>query len=259
MPALGFGTYRLTGRACRRGVTDAIEIGYRHIDTAQVYGNESQVGEGLNDAGLAREDLFLTTKVWMDSLEPREVHRSFEESLSKLQTEYVDLLLIHWPSDAMDLEATLDAMMELREEGRARNIGVSNFTADLTRGALEHAPIFCNQVEYHPYLSQDDLLKVSRNRDLLLTAYCPIARGEVMRDERVQEIGRRYDKTPAQTALRWLIQQEQVCAIPKAASPEHRRENFDVFDFELTDDEMDCISSFSSERRLVEPSWAPDW
>ncbi len=259
VPALGFGTYRLTGRACRRGVADAIEIGYRHIDTAQVYGNEGQVGDGLHDAGIDRSEVFLTTKVWMDSLEPRRVRSSFEESLSKLRTEYVDLLLIHWPAPDMHLGETLGAMRALMEEGKTRHVGVSNFTVDLLGQAARHAPIFCNQVEYHPYLGQAELLDFAAEHDVLLTAYSPIARGKVLRDETLQELASAHGKTPVQVTLRWLIQQDKVAAIPKASSSDHRRENFELFDFELSNDDMDRIAALHRGDRIVDPSWAPAW
>lgn len=259
VPSLGFGTYRLTGRACRRGVVDAIEMGYRHIDTAQIYGNESEVGDGLREAGVDRADIFLTTKVWMDSLAPQDVRATTEESLRKLQTEYVDLLLIHWPAPDMKLAETLAAMNALKEEEKTRNVGVSNFTPELMEEALRHAPIFCNQVEYHPFLEQDALLELCRTNDVLLTAYCPIARGKVLRDDALREIGSRHGKSAAQAALRWLIQQDHVAAIPKASHSDHRMENLDIFDVELSDDDMARITSLSRDMRLVDPAWAPAW
>lgn len=259
VPSLGFGTYRLTGGACRRGVVDALEMGYRHIDTAQIYGNENEVGEGLREADVDRGDVFLTTKVWMDSLAPLDVRATTEESLARLQTDYVDLLLIHWPGPDMNLAETLAAMSALQEEGKTRHVGVSNFTSGLMKEALRHAPIFCNQVEYHPYLEQDALLELCRANDILMTAYCPIARGKVLRDDVLRDVASEYGKSAAQVALRWLVQQDHVAAIPKASSSDHRRENLDIFDFELSDEDMERISSLARDMRLVEPSWAPAW
>jgi 2,5-diketo-D-gluconate reductase B len=259
VPALGFGTYKITGPACREAVAHALEIGYRHIDTAQMYNNEREVGQGLDDAAVDRDDVFLTTKIWHSNLHPSEVRRTTEASLRKLGTDYVDLLLIHWPNDAVPLEATLDAMLALREAGKTRHIGVSNFTPSLVRQALDHAPIFANQVEYHPFLSQDALLDLAREHDFMLTAYQPIARGTVADDETLQAIAAAHGKSPVQVTLRWLLQQDKVTAIPKAASAEHRKANFDVFDFELSADEMKRIHSLARGERRVNPGIAPAW
>lgn len=259
VPALGLGTYRLTGRACRRGVANALDIGYRHIDTAQAYGNEADVGAGIRKGEVDREEIFLTTKVWTNNLFRGRVRASAEESLSKLDTEYVDLLLIHWPTTEMELGPVLDEMLALKEEGKTRHVGVSNFTPSLMRRALSHGPIFCNQVEYHPYLDQRDLLDTAREHDVLVTAYSPIARGKVLKDPVLRKIASTHDKTPAQVSLRWLIQQDRVAAIPKASKRRHRRQNFDVFDFELSDEEMTRIFGLARGERIVDPAWAPAW
>ncbi|MDQ3862787.1 MAG: aldo/keto reductase [Actinomycetota bacterium] len=243
VPSLGLGTYRLTGEACVRAVGRALSLGYRHVDTAQMYGNEAEVGRGIEDAGVDREGIFLTTKVWpSDFAHDRVIHKS-RESLKKLRTDYVDLLLMHWPGEGVPLAETLGAMGELQEEGGVVHIGVSNFSPTLLKEAAEHAEIFCNQVKYHPYRSQDDLLRQAQEMDYLLTAYTPLSRGGVGRDATLREIGDAHGKTASQVALRWLVQQEKVSAIPKATSEEHLRENLDVFDFELSDEEMDRIYS----------------
>jgi 2,5-diketo-D-gluconate reductase B len=239
VPSLGLGTYRLTGEACVRAVGRALFMGYRHVDTAQMYGNEAEVGRGIEDAGVAREEIFLTTKVWPNDFAHDRVIRKTRESLKKLRTEYVDLLLMHWPGDGVPLGETLGAMRELQEEGSVRHVGVSNFSPSLVEEAAEHAEIFCNQVQYHPYRSQDALLEQAREMDYLLTAYTPLSRGGVQRDATLREIGEAHNKTATQAALRWLLQQNKVCAIPKATGEEHLRENLDVFDFELSDEEMD--------------------
>ena len=259
VPALGFGTWQLEGRACRKAVTHALEIGYRHIDTAEMYRNEREVGRGLHDADVDRDDVFLTTKIWHTNLRPSDVHASAEGSLRKLDTDYVDLLLIHWPNESVPLEATLDAMLELQQQGTTRHIGVSNFPPALTRQALDHTSIFCNQVEYHPFLNQDALRAMAREEDFLLTAYSPLAKGRVMKNDTLQALGDTYDKSPAQIALRWLLQQDRVAAIPKAARAEHRSANFDVFDFELTGDEMQRIHGLAQGDRQTDPSFAPPW
>ena len=257
VPALGFGTYKLKGDACRTGVTHALELGYRHIDTAQMYGNEAEVGQGLGEASVDRDEVFLTTKLWHTNLRPADVHRTAEDSLRKLDTDYVDLLLIHWPNDAVPVAATLEAMLDLKAQDKIRHIGVSNFTPTLVQEALDHAPIFANQVEYHPFLSQAPLLEMAQAHDFMLTAYQPIARGTVNDDETLQSIGAAHGKSPVQVTLRWLLQQDQVVPIPKAASADHRAANIDIFDFELTEDEMAQISALHRGERRVDPHFAP--
>jgi 2,5-diketo-D-gluconate reductase B len=189
-----------------------------------------------------REDVFLVTKVWPSDFSHDDVVRKTRESLRQLRTDYVNLLLMHWPSQDVPLEETLGAMTELKEEGRVKHIGVSNFPSQMVEEAARHAEVFCNQVEYHPYKAQDDLLEQAKEIDYLLTAYQPIARGEILDDETLREIGEAHGKTPAQVALRWLIQQEKVAAIPKATSEDHLESNLDVFNFELSNGEMERIS-----------------
>jgi 2,5-diketo-D-gluconate reductase B len=245
VPSLGLGTYRLTGNACVRAVGRALSMGYRHLDTAQMYGNEAEVGRGIEDAGVDREEIFLTTKVWPSDFGHDRVLRKTKESLMKLRTEYVDLLLMHWPGDGVPMGETLGAMRELQEEGSLLHIGVSNFSPSLVNEATRHAEIFCNQVQYHPHRSQGALLDQAQEMDYLLTAYTPLSRGGVQRDRSLREIGETHNKTATQAALRWLVQQDKVCAIPKATSEEHLRENLDIFDFKLSDEEMERISTLS--------------
>jgi 2,5-diketo-D-gluconate reductase B len=245
VPALGLGTWQLTGQSCRETVEVALEMGYRHIDTAQAYGNERQVGLGMDAAAVDREDVFLTTKLDGSNRDERSVRRSTRESLNKLGTDYLDLLLIHWPNTPWmaPLSETLGAMNDLVEEGLVRHIGVSNFSPSLLDKArdISSTPIFTDQVQYHPYWDQRKLLDYCRIHDVLLTAYSPLARGGVLDDPALVQIGNRYGKSPAQVALRWLVQQEGVAAIPKASSREHLEANLAVFDFELTDAEMERI------------------
>jgi diketogulonate reductase-like aldo/keto reductase len=241
VPSLGLGTWRLSGEECTRVVERALALGYRHIDTAQMYANEGEVGRGIRNSSVDREEIFLVTKVRTSSFSHDNVLRSTRESLKKLQTEYVDLLLMHWPNPSVPLEETLGAMRELQEEGSVKHVGVSNFPPSMVEEATEHAEIFCNQVEYHPYRTQDELLAQARDMDYLLTAYSPVAKGRILNDATLREIGQVYDKTPAQVTLRWLIQQEKVVAIPKAASEDHLRSNFEVFDFELSNEEMERV------------------
>jgi 2,5-diketo-D-gluconate reductase B len=259
LPKLGLGTWQITGSDCVVAVRDALELGYDHIDTARAYGNEAQIAQGLHDSGRNRDEVFLTTKLWYTQLGAVGVHDQLEQSLRDLRTEYVDLLLIHWPNPKVDLAQTLGAMVEAREAGRVRHLGVANFPSELLREALEHAPLICNQVEYHPYLGQPQVLELARQRDLVVTAYSPLAQGEVLHDPVLREIGAAHGKTAAQVVLRWLLDQPNVAAIPKASSREHRAANLAVFDFELSDDERGRIAGLERGLRTIEPSWAPDW
>jgi 2,5-diketo-D-gluconate reductase B len=238
VPSLGLGTYRLTGEECTKAVERALALGYRHIDTAQMYGNEAEVGRGIRNSRVDREEVFLVTKVWPSDFSHDRVIGTTRESLRKLRTNYIDLLLMHWPSQSVPLDETLGAMRELQEEGSIRHIGVSNFSPSMVKEATLYAGIFCNQVEYHPYKGQDKLLEQAKELDYLLTAYQPISRGEILDDATLRKIGEAHGKSPAQVALRWLIQQENVAAIPKARSEDHLKNNLDVFDFQLSDEEM---------------------
>jgi len=259
IPALGLGTWRLTGEECVDAVRDALDIGYRHIDTAQMYENEEAVGRGMRESGVDRDEVFLVSKVWFDHLDRSSLLRAAESSLRKLGTDYLDLLLIHWPNPEISLVEPLGAMLELKSAGKIRHVGVSNFTPALVERAREVTPIFCNQVECHPYLQQESLRRQAQEHGYLLTAYCPLARGEVVADEVLEEIGAGHGKSPAQVTLRWHMQREPMVAIPKAASAEHRRANLDVFDFQLSDNEMERIRSLSRRERLIDPSFAPAW
>jgi 2,5-diketo-D-gluconate reductase B len=261
LPALGFGTWQLEGATCRHMVTEALAMGYRHIDTAQMYGNEAEVGQGLAASDVPRDQVFLTTKVWMDRLHDGDLRASVEESLRKLGTGDVDLLLIHWPNPEVPLGESLRAMQDLQAEGKVKYTGVSNFTVDLMREALERkgADIVCNQVEYHPFLSQQPVLDYARDRGLFVTAYCPLAKGRVHDDASLAEIGRKHGKSPAQVALRWLVRQAKVAAIPRTANPEHARANLDIFDFDLDAEDLERIARLDARTRLINPSWAPQW
>lgn len=241
VPALGLGTWQLSGQECAHAVERALGMGYRHLDTAQMYRNEAEVGRGMESSGMDREEIFLVTKLSTSNFSHDAVLRSTEDSLCKLGTEYVDLLLMHWPNPSVPIEETLGAMVELQEAGSVRHVGVSNFSVRQVEEAAEHANIFCNQVEYHPFRDQGDLLEQAGAMDYLLTAYSPVAKGRAADDETLGEIGPSHGKTPAQVALRWLVQQEKVAAIPKASSEEHLEANLDIFDFELSEEEMNRI------------------
>jgi 2,5-diketo-D-gluconate reductase B len=259
VPVLGFGTWLIEGADATEAVRDALAIGYRQIDTARAYGNEREVGRGIADSGVAREEIFLTTKVPHDEASADEVQRDCEQSLERLGVDYLDLLLLHWPSPDVPLEETLKALTALRADGRIRSLGVSNFPAGLLKQALDMAPVFCNQVEYHPFLDQSRLLELARANDVLITAYSPLAHGKVPHDETLNRIGQAHDKTAGQVALRWLLDQDHVSPIPKASSHERRVENFEVFDFELSAEERAEIDGLPKDVRTADPPWAPNW
>ncbi len=254
VPALGLGTWDLRGAVCTRMVRFALDLGYRHIDTAQMYENEGEVGTGIKQSRVARGDIFLTTKVLPDLLAHDDLKRSTEESLALLGTDYVDLLLIHWPNDAIPMAESFGALAELQSEGKARHIGVSNFTLSHMKAAVEEhgAAIICNQVEYHPYLAQKKVLGYLHEKGLMLTAYSPIAKGNVLRDPVLVDIAAKYGKTPAQVTLRWLIDQESVSAIPATTKEAHCQANFEIFDFELSAADDAAIHALARGKRYVD-------
>ena len=259
VPVLGFGTFRMNGDECAEAVARALAAGYRHLDTAEIYENEEAVARGIRSAGIDRSELFITTKAWTDDLSPLGVTKSLEGSLRRLDTDYVDLWLVHWPNAAYPLRDTLAAMSGLAAKGNVRHLGVSNFPAALFDEAASMARIVCNQVEYHPYLGQRKVLAAARSRDAFVTAYAPVAMGKVQGDAVLQEIGERHGKTATQVALRWLIQQPRVAAIPKASDPGHIEENLAIFDFSLTDGELARIHGLARGERLIDPDFGPIW
>ncbi len=262
LPKLGLGTWRMTGAACTDAVLRALDHGYRHIDTAQMYGNEDAVGAALASTSVARGEIHLTTKVWWENLQPDAMRRAMDDSLRKLRTPYVDLYLIHWPAPDMDLGAALGQMVRLQEQGLARHIGVSNFTVALLRQAIEDigAPIVCNQVEYHVNLEQSRVLAYLRAKGLALTAYCPLGRGGLARDAVLERIARKHDASAAQVALAWLFGQDGVAAIPKAARDASQLANLAALDLRLDADDLAAIGGLPKSRRLVDPDgFAPAW
>ena len=262
IPKLGFGTWKLEGEDAYDGVATALKTGYRHIDTAQAYGNEEQVGQAIADSGVSRDDIFLTTKVWTERFAAGDLEASVKESLSKLKVDRLDLVLLHWPNEDIPLAETISALNACRDGGFTRHIGVSNFTTTWLGEAVatSKAPLVCNQVEYHPFLDQTPVRDAVAKYDMALTAYSPIAQGEVFDDPTLKEIANTHDKSPVQVALRWLIQQERVCAIPRSSSNDHVKSNFEVFDFELSAEEVERINGLrKANHRLVDPEWAPDW
>lgn len=259
MPGLGLGTWQNEDPdACAESVATALEAGYRHVDTAQIYGNEAAVGRGIEAADVDREAVFLATKVWIDRLSPADVLASTEESLEKLGTEYVDLLYVHWPADEYDPEATLSAFETLQEEGRIDRIGVSNFEPshiEAARAALD-APIFANQVEIHPLLQQRELREVCADAGIELVAYSPLARGDVFDVDVLSEIAADRGVSEARVSLAWL-RAKGITPIPKATGADHIRDNWASLGLELTDAEIGRIDAIGTDRRLVDPDFAP--
>jgi 2,5-diketo-D-gluconate reductase B len=261
IPSIGLGTWELRGRSCARLVEQALRLGYRHIDTAQVYENERDVGDGLRASGVRRDDVFVTTKVWTTHFAPHDLERSTKESLKKLHLAAVDLLLLHWPNPRVPLGETLGALAHVKQLGLARHIGVSNFTVALIEEAVAACPepLVCDQVEFHPYLDQAKVREACARQGMAVVAYSPVAKGRIKNDKTLAEIGEAHGKTAAQVCLRWLVQQN-VCAIPRTSRVERLSENIDIFDFRLTDDEMARISRMgSSGGRLTDFGFAPKW
>src|SRR5919201_1087549 len=239
LPRLGLGTFRMQGEVCRAAVESALALGYRHIDTAEMYANEEAIGAAVAASGVARNDLHVTTKVWHENLAPDAIRRAFDASLKKLRLDHVDLYLVHWPSRSMKFPATLETLMKLKEEGRTRAIGVANFPTALLQVAVEEvkAPIACNQVEYHVMLDQSKLRKYLAAHNIPMVAYCPLAQGRVASDEAQAKIGRKHNASAAQVALKWLLDQEGVAAIPKASRAESQKANLDALKVTLDDED----------------------
>jgi 2,5-diketo-D-gluconate reductase B len=262
VPALGLGTWQLSGRACYDAVRAALDLGYRHIDTAEMYGNQDEVGRAIRESGVARDRIFLTTKVPPGKLRADAAKQSADDSLRRLGLPYVDLLLIHWPSGEAPLAETLGAFAEMKAAGKTRFIGVSNFNVTLLGEAVERhgADLLCNQVEYHPFLSQRAVLAAVRQHGMMLTAYAPVAKGRAAGDRTLETIGRKYGKSAAQVSLRWLMEQDCVAAIPKASSPAHLAANLAIFDFSLSPGDRAAIDTLQGGGRLLDVGgWSPEW
>jgi len=261
LPAIGLGTWPMTGSECTQAVRQALEVGYRHIDTATAYDNEAAVGQALRDSDVPREQIHLTTKVWWDRLAPKAMRQSLEGSLRALGTEQVDLFHIHWPGKDWDLARSIETLVALRDEGKARSIGVANFPLGLLRQVVETlgAPLSAIQVEYHVLLGQQPLLDYARRHDLLLTAYTPLARGQAAAQPVIQAIARKHGVLPSQVALKWLLDQDSVAVIPKAGSRENQLANLAASDVQLDDEDRAAIAGLPKDQRVVSPAFAPDW
>ena len=244
MPVLGLGTWDLRGKACLEAVRQALRLGYRHFDTAEMYGNEVEIGKALAPSGIARGELFITTKVWTNHHKEGDFRKSAEDSLVRLGLDYVDLLLIHWPNPSVPLEETIRGLCRVAQEGKALAIGVSNFPASLAKKAASLAtlPLSCDQAPYSLPENQDELLAYTRSQSMALCAYSPLGRGAFLSRKELKDVGKKLGKTPGQVALRWLIRQEGVAAIPKASGEKHLKENLDIFDFDLDPTDLKILA-----------------
>lgn len=258
VPALGFGTWQLAPDTAERCVRDALDLGYRHVDTAAMYGNEEAVGTAIRDHDVDREDVFLTTKVQPQHAQYDDLLEATQASLRRLGLDHVDLLLIHWPSDVA-VEETVEALAEAQSRGWTRAIGVSNHTADQVRTAAKVAPIITNQVEYHPFLSQNVVLDACRELGLFVTAYSPLAKGDAISDPVLTEIADEIGCGPAEVALRWLLDQDGVAAIPRSSDRDHIASNAQALEVSLTDDQRARIDQLPKDRRQINPASAPHW
>ena len=252
IPSIGLGTWDLRGSQCENAIQVALDIGYRHIDTAQMYENEKDIGNALNNSKIGRDNLFITTKINTLVVKNDSINDSFEKSLQNLKTDYVDLLLIHFPAFTTNLDDMLTILYKIKESGRVKNIGISNFNHNLVKDciSLGYNDIFCNQVEYHPYLNQKKLISIIKNTGILPVAYSPLAKSELLQEKLIIDISNKYSKTPAQIILRWLNQQNWV-AIPKSSNKKRLIENINIFDFTIDENDMNSLHKLDKNYRVV--------
>src|SRR5260221_2808723 len=261
LPRLGLGTFRMQGDACRAAVESALRLGYRHLDTAEMYGNEDAIGAVLAASHLARNELHVTTKVWNENLAPDAIRRSFDASCKKLRLDHIDLYLVHWPSRNMNLPVVFETLLKLKQEGRTRAIGVANFNTALLKTVVEDikAPIACNQIEYHVMLDQTKVARYLAAKSIPLVAYAPLAQGRAASDQTLISIGRKHGASAAQVALKWLLDQDGVAAIPKASRAESQQANLDALKLKLDDEDRKTIAALPKDKRFVNPGFAPAW
>jgi len=263
LPKIGMGTFRLKGNDAREAVKSALSLGYRHIDTAQMYENEAEVGDGITSSGIPRRDIFLTTKIWHDKLHTSDLINSLHDSLARLKTDHVDLTLIHWPSpgDEVPMEEYLGALRDARREGLTEHIGISNFTCaqmDQAKEILGDTPILTNQVEVHPFLANRKVVEHAQKLGITVTGYMPLAVGKVMEDETLQRIASERNATPAQIAIAWVASRG-VVPIPSSTRPSHQKANLEALKIQLTEDEIRAIDALDRGERIANPGFAPDW
>ena len=263
IPSIGFGTWTLKGDRAGQLVQDAIDAGYRHVDTVAMYDNEAAVGDGIRAASVARDEIFITTKIWHTDLADGDLQRSAQDSLKRLGVDHVDLLLVHWPSKTIALSETIKALNQVADMGYTKHIGVSNFTVPLLTeaAALSDRPLLCNQVEYHPMLNQDNVISACRRLGSAVVSYCPLCRGgDLFTGEPVASLAKKYAVSPAQIVLRWHVQQPGVIAIPRSTNRERIRQNLAVYDFTLSAVDMQAISALGNQRkRLCDFEFSPQW
>ena len=252
IPSIGLGTWDIRGKEGEKIIQLALEVGYRHIDTAQMYENEKEVGNAISDSKIEREEIFITTKIYTLIVKNEGIKDSFENSLINLKTDHVDLLLIHFPAFTTNLNDMLDILFKLKETGKTKNVGISNFNHNLVNECIKlgYKDIFCNQVEYHPYLEQNNLIKVLKEYNILPVAYSPLAKGKLLNDKVVIKIAEKYSKQPAQIILRWLNQQGWI-SIPKSANEDRMKENMNIFDFTIDEEDMNLLYGLARNYRAV--------
>jgi 2,5-diketo-D-gluconate reductase B len=262
IPVLGAGTFRLKGDDAYQSVITALELGYRHIDTAQIYGNEQDVGRAIRDSGIKAKELFVTTKIWTEFLSKNKLKASLEQSLEKLQLDKVDLTLVHWPlPDEVPVQSYVEALAEAKQAGLTRLMGVSNFTVAQTKAAIDAvgvAEIATNQVEVHPFLQNRKLVEYSKEQGIQITAYMPLAYGKVLTEPLIQQIAAEHQVTAAQVALAWSLQQGFV-VIPSSTKRANLAQNLAAIDLKLTRDNMTQLAGLDRNERLANPDFAPDW
>jgi 2,5-diketo-D-gluconate reductase B len=261
IPQIGLGTMTLKGDVCVQAVKAALQVGYRHLDTAEYYGNEVENGEGLRASGIARDKVFVSTKVRQGDLMPDDFQRVIDQSLVKLQLPFVDLLLIHWNNPNIPFKLSVGALCKAKKDGKTKHVGVANFTTAMLdeAWAVTSEPLVCNQIEMHPFINQDKVLAACKTHGMAVVAYCPIARGKVPGADALERIGAAHGKSAAQVSLRYLVQMG-VCAIPRTATPAHLAANLDVFDFALSAAEMAELKALNATNmRVVNPPHAPVW
>jgi len=263
LPNIGMGTFRLKGNDAREAVKSALSLGYRHIDTAQMYENEAEVGDGITSSGIPRREIFLTTKIWHDQLRASDLINSLHDSLARLKTDHVDLTLIHWPSpdDEVPMAEYLGALRDAQREGLTTHIGVSNFTCDQMDQAVEilgKDAILTNQVEVHPFLANRKVVDHAQKLGITVTGYMPLAVGKVMEDDTLQRIGQAHNATPAQIAIAWVAARG-IVAIPSSTRPAHQKANLDALQITLSDDEIQAIDALDRGERIADPGFAPAW
>lgn len=257
IPHIGLGTWQLNGQQCRHAVSVALQLGYRHIDTAMIYANQKDIGVAIKESKIARRSLFITSKVWHSSLSYADVLSQTEEILEQLQTSYLDLLLIHWPNKRVSMKETFKALAELVEAGKVKHIGVSNFTIQHLKEAMKvsSVPLYCCQFEFHPYLQQHELVQFCKQNGIVVTAYSPLAQGHVLEDPEILKIAHKHKKTVAQIVLAWIHQQD-IVVIPKSTTKERLEQNLKSMDIELSSEEIHILRSLNMNKRYCAPAFA---